>query len=63
MTERRRYPYGEHRDGLGDPQRLSADRRARSTEERVREQHESRTSLSPVLRRLQVATNRALGGR
>ena len=63
MTERPRTQYSEHCDGLGDPQRLTVEQRARTSEERVTEQQERRMSLSPMLRRLQAATSLALGGR
>lgn len=62
-TEVPRGLYGEHRDGLGDPERLTPGQRARTTEEIVAEISGRRSSRSPMLRRLAAVSGRALGGR
>jgi hypothetical protein len=65
MTESKvpRALYGPHADGLGDPERLTPGQRKFSDEEVALAVRGRRTSRSPLVRRLQSATDRALGRR
>lgn len=51
------------RNGVGDPEALTPTQRPYAGEDRAAEQQERRTSGSPLVRALQAATDRALGGR
>jgi hypothetical protein len=55
--------YGPNRDGLLDPDRLTAAQRARQSPAWLGETRDRRASASPLVRRLQAATDRALGRR
>lgn len=59
MTSR----YGPDHDGVLDPDRMSIAGRQRMSVDRHRERVSRRRSLSPVVRALQAAADRALGGR
>lgn len=54
---------GPNQDGLADPDRLTAEQRARQDPAWLDEARDRRASLSPMVRRLQAATDRALGRR
>lgn len=53
--------FGAGHDGLLDPEMFTAEERARTSPARLREERARRRSMSPVIRRLQAATDRALG--
>lgn len=55
--------FGPNRDGLLDPERLTAEQRARQDPAWLAEARDRRASPSPLVRRLQAATDRALGRR
>ena len=55
--------YGPDHNGALDPDRMSIAARHRLSVDRYREQVSRRRSLSPLVRSLQAATDRALGGR
>lgn len=66
MTVRPQVPrglFGPNRDGLLDPDRLTAVQRQREDREWLDEARDRRASRSPLVRRLQAATDRALGRR
>ena len=52
---------GPNRDGLFDPERFTIAERARYSVERLAREANRRASLSPVVRRLQAETDKALG--
>lgn len=54
---------GPNRDGLLDPDRLTAAQRARESRPWLDEARDRRASPSPLVRALQAATDRALGRR
>ncbi len=54
---------GPNRDGLADPDRLTAAQRVRQSPAWLDEARDRRASASPLVRRLQAATDRALGRR
>jgi hypothetical protein len=54
---------GPDRDGLLDPDRLTAQQRATQSRPWLDEARDRRASPSPLVRRLQAATDRALGRR
>lgn len=61
MTKRSQVPpgmYGPAGDGLGDPGKFTPAERARLSEARLREERSRRQSMSPVVRKLQGATDR-----
>jgi len=53
--------YSDQHDGLLDPNRFSPAERMVTPAARLTEELRRRTSPSPVIRRLQAATDRALG--
>ena len=55
--------FGPNRDGLLDPDRLTAEQRARESRPWLDEARDRRASASPLVRGLQAATDRALGRR
>lgn len=54
---------GPNRDGLLDPDRLTPAQRARESRPWLDEARDRRASPSPLVRRLQAVTDRALGRR
>lgn len=54
---------GPHRDGLADPDRLTAEQRARQDPAWLDEARDRCASPNPVTRALQAAADRALGRR
>lgn len=55
--------FGANRDGLLDPDRLSPAQRRNASQARLNAEQSRRTNRSPVMRALQAAADRALGGR
>lgn len=53
--------FGAGHDGLLDPDRFTAEERARTSPSRLAAEHARRRSPSPAIRKLQAATDRALG--
>jgi hypothetical protein len=51
--------YGPNHDGLLDPKRITPRERAYASEERLLEERARRRSPSPVIRKLQAATDTA----
>ncbi len=62
MTDRPRGLFGPNYDGLLDPERITAQERLRTGQARLIEERRRRSSLSPVVRALQAATDRAFRG-
>lgn len=55
--------YGDGHDGLQDPERITAAERTERSEGRLVEERRRRSSWSDAVRRLQRATDQALGRR
>ena len=54
--------YSAEHDGTGDPDRLTIAQRQRRSVEQHAEEAARRRSMSPLVRAMQAATDRALGG-
>ena len=54
--------YAPEHDGTGDPNRMTIPERQRMSVDRHTEETSRRRSMSPLVRRMQAATDRALGG-
>lgn len=63
MTNLPRGVFGAGMDGLGDPKRASVKERHTTAVERLRVERGRRAALSPFVRALQAATDRALRSR
>lgn len=66
MTERPKVPrglFGPNRDGVLDPDRLTPAQRMKESRAWLDDARDRRASASPLVRRLQAATDKALGRR
>lgn len=64
MTRQWKVPpglYAAEHDGLGDPDRFTVAEKMTRSPERLAEERRRRESPSPIVRKLQAATDKALG--